>query len=420
MYDAAIFFADKLVALSSAASQTKSGIEEEEEGKEVGGVEHAALADVYTLAQALFIDRQYRRCLQLLQRAEVIPKDVRFRYLAARCLASLKEWEECLDLLGGTDLGCDVPVRFPFESSNVSSQSPETSIDYLSAICLLRADVFDEMENFDRAVLWYKAALRADPMCFEAFARLVGRHKLTEKQEAQLVTEIQGQLPDGMGWLGSLYLCMSKQYNRGRHAEVESSLQMLEAPPLIQSPGTLHERASPEGHPKSRVTNEASTSDHANSSSRNVFNSNNKHEMNTRLGPIDELDGEEDTTDMTMAPSLNTVPSVSDQDRDNDYHEGNMNKKYRDNGSPQTLDTASTSKFEKPKRLINGWGLGYSHDVLACRAELLYQKNRFRECYSLTSSVIENDPFSESILPIHVASAVRLEKRNDLFQLAHV
>ena len=66
LYDAAIFFADKLVTLSSHSP-----------------------AEVYTLAQAFFVDRQYRRCLQLLRTADFTDKDIRFRYLAARCAAAL-------------------------------------------------------------------------------------------------------------------------------------------------------------------------------------------------------------------------------------------------------------------------------------------------------------------------------------------
>lgn len=61
MYEAAAFFADKLVTLSGYSP-----------------------AEVYTLAQAFFCSRQFRRCLQLLRSTELIEKDLRFRYLAAR------------------------------------------------------------------------------------------------------------------------------------------------------------------------------------------------------------------------------------------------------------------------------------------------------------------------------------------------
>lgn len=62
MYDAAAFYADKMVSLSGYSP-----------------------AEVYTLAQAFYCARQFRRCLQLLRGTELIEKDVRFRFLAARC-----------------------------------------------------------------------------------------------------------------------------------------------------------------------------------------------------------------------------------------------------------------------------------------------------------------------------------------------
>jgi anaphase-promoting complex subunit 6 len=69
MYDAAIFYADKLVTLT------------EEEPLPV------RQQAVFTLASAFFVDRQYRRCLQLLRTSELIETDVRFRHLAARWAA---------------------------------------------------------------------------------------------------------------------------------------------------------------------------------------------------------------------------------------------------------------------------------------------------------------------------------------------
>ncbi len=65
MYDAAAFYADKMVSLSGYSP-----------------------AEVYTLAQAFYCARQFRRCLQLLRGTELIEKDVRFRFLAARCGAA--------------------------------------------------------------------------------------------------------------------------------------------------------------------------------------------------------------------------------------------------------------------------------------------------------------------------------------------
>lgn len=61
LYDSATFFADKVVTLSNYAP-----------------------TEVYTLAQAFFLSKQYRRCLVLLKTTGFIDKDLRFRYLAAK------------------------------------------------------------------------------------------------------------------------------------------------------------------------------------------------------------------------------------------------------------------------------------------------------------------------------------------------
>lgn len=49
------------------------------------------------------MDKQYRRALTLLKGSDsdLIERDVRFRYLAAKCLVECQEWEECLMMVGG-------------------------------------------------------------------------------------------------------------------------------------------------------------------------------------------------------------------------------------------------------------------------------------------------------------------------------
>ena len=61
LYDAAIFFADKLATFTDYAP-----------------------IEVYNLANAFFVAHQFRRCLHLLRTSDFIDKDIRFRYLSAR------------------------------------------------------------------------------------------------------------------------------------------------------------------------------------------------------------------------------------------------------------------------------------------------------------------------------------------------
>lgn len=62
LYSSAIFFADKVAALTNDP------------------------ADVYMQAQALFLGRHYRRAFHLLNVSKIVLPDLRFRYLAAKLL----------------------------------------------------------------------------------------------------------------------------------------------------------------------------------------------------------------------------------------------------------------------------------------------------------------------------------------------
>ncbi|KDO39442.1 hypothetical protein CISIN_1g042077mg, partial [Citrus sinensis] len=58
LYSSAIFFADKIAALTNDPT------------------------GVYMQAQALFLGRHYRRPFHLLNASKIVPRDLRFRYLA--------------------------------------------------------------------------------------------------------------------------------------------------------------------------------------------------------------------------------------------------------------------------------------------------------------------------------------------------
>ena len=50
--------------------------------------------------QAFYVGKQYRRALALLKDSELVEADIRCRYLAARCLAAVQDWDECLSIMG--------------------------------------------------------------------------------------------------------------------------------------------------------------------------------------------------------------------------------------------------------------------------------------------------------------------------------
>ncbi len=106
-----------------------------------------------------------------------------------------------------------------------------------------------------------------------------------------------------------------------------------------------------------------------------------------------------------------------------------------------------------------GWGLGDNLDVIACRADWLYHRwawgcwffeqcagalmpeclgrnlhciflickctfgltcrGAHAECYALTAAALERDPYAAACLPAHLASALELRKKNELFLRGH-
>ncbi|EIE23608.1 TPR-like protein [Coccomyxa subellipsoidea C-169] len=200
LYDSAIFYADKLVTMSNGAS-----------------------ADVYTLAEAFYMGRQWRRALALLRNAGLIEADIRCRYLAARCLAEVKDWEECLNVLGGWD-------ESELEALSMQDVALEEDIgqgvSHTSAMCLLRGRVYEALENRGRAIRWYKAALHMDPFCYEAFRALAEGHMLTSEEEAALRESLHYREEDR--WLHLFYRAKCKKYDQQQ--TMEGTLETLEAP----------------------------------------------------------------------------------------------------------------------------------------------------------------------------------------------
>ncbi|KAK9204196.1 hypothetical protein WN943_014454 [Citrus x changshan-huyou] len=187
LYSSAIFFADKVAALTNDP------------------------ADVYMQAQALFLGRHYRRAFHLLNASKIVLRDLRFRYLAAKCLEELKEWEQCLSMLGDAKADEDGNV-YDTKDSNVmylDKDGEDREINISSAICFLRGKAYEALENRAQARLWYKAAIKADPLCYEALECLIENHMLTCELETSLLSSLEFGSEDG--WLSSFYSCLIKR-----------------------------------------------------------------------------------------------------------------------------------------------------------------------------------------------------------------
>lgn len=56
------------------------------------------------MLQTYFNNKEYRRAHSLLNKPELFAINMRYRYLAAMCMAACQEWEACLAIIGTEDI----------------------------------------------------------------------------------------------------------------------------------------------------------------------------------------------------------------------------------------------------------------------------------------------------------------------------
>ncbi|XP_020593045.1 anaphase-promoting complex subunit 6 [Phalaenopsis equestris] len=199
LYSSAIFFADKVAEASSDP------------------------ADIYMQAQALFLGGQYRRALHLLNSSSIVLRDLRFRYLAAKCLEELKEWHQCLTMLGDAKVDEHGNVNCPKDCSPMylDKDGEDREINITAAVCYLRGKAFEALENRIQARLWYIAAVKSDPFCYEALQSLVDNlsHLILCEKESSLLASLQFGEEDQ--WLSTIYSCLVKKHEKENVVEAK-------------------------------------------------------------------------------------------------------------------------------------------------------------------------------------------------------
>ncbi len=66
------------------------------------------------------------------------------------------------------------------------------------------------------------------------------------------------------------------------------------------------------------------------------------------------------------------------------------------------------------------WYVACAHPMLHTFHDVHAGVHHDQECYDLTESVLEWDPYALECLPAHLASAVELRKKNELFMRGHM
>ena len=90
------------------------------------------------------------------------------------------------------------------------------------------------------------------------------------------------------------------------------------------------------------------------------------------------------------------------------------------------LYTTRLSKYKNPQEfshatetLSTHYNLAANADLLLAQAELLFTQCRFSQSLAVTTSILSNDPFNFTVLPLHLASLNELNQTNKLFLLSH-
>ncbi|EDO45312.1 predicted protein [Nematostella vectensis] len=200
-YKTALFWADKAVSLSNGDVQ-----------------------DVYWFAQSLFLSGQYQRASHALKRRGCLETSLACRYLAAKCHAECKQWQEALDTLDAMPKDLEDKDVFPMSEGVSGSTKLE------AAIALLRGIVYEAMDNRGNATECYKDAIRTDVHCFEAFDLLISHHMLTNKEEHDLLESLpfsEQCTPEEVDLLKFLYESRIKNYSKPVDPKLTPNLDCL-------------------------------------------------------------------------------------------------------------------------------------------------------------------------------------------------
>ncbi|KAI0563672.1 Anaphase-promoting complex cyclosome subunit 3 [Gracilaria domingensis] len=179
MHQTAIFYADKAASISSTP-------------------QHFIIQ-----ARLFFSLAQYRRALHVLESNDLPSQHQTARLLAAQCHFELRDYDACLSLLGD-EQAVDSAI------STLTLRGAPRELH--AALCVLRARVYERLENPECALLWYKRAFRCDIFCVEAFEALSNARLLPPSEAANFVNESLSDTPStpqahalARKWLSSYY-----------------------------------------------------------------------------------------------------------------------------------------------------------------------------------------------------------------------
>ncbi|KAL0122000.1 hypothetical protein PUN28_007059 [Cardiocondyla obscurior] len=166
LYSAALFWADKVVSLSN------------EDPK-----------DVCTLAQCMYLMKQYHRAAHLIKRYGLEKSDVMCHYLTVRCLLEAKDYNDALQVINESEICTNITqAGITFAARTDIFQDAPKNVQ--SSILYVKGRVYEAMDNRALATECYKQALQCDVYSYEAFEALVQNQMLSASEEKELLESL--------------------------------------------------------------------------------------------------------------------------------------------------------------------------------------------------------------------------------------
>lgn len=190
--ESAVFWAEKAVLLS---------------GGEVD--------DLVLYGQVLYASGQYKRAAHHLQSSSLLNRCSALRYLAAKCLAAHKSWEEVIALL--TSGTAEEPTEI---AAAVEKDEYSRRLGNVAAVTrLLLGRAYEAIGNTLEAINCYKETLLEDPFCEEALERLYCLHALQLADEQALVSELSFKQSSVEEELSAKYLYQHKLHHSDKRSD---------------------------------------------------------------------------------------------------------------------------------------------------------------------------------------------------------
>ena len=176
-YVDAIFFADKILTLSNDEKRFKA---------------------VYDLANCYFMNGDYQRCIDLLEKHQLLEHNERCQILTGHAYLKSGQIDYCIQLLERTPDENRTNLTIPDEEEENENQSALKGLKHL-----LLAKAYESQENNICAAKNYRKCLQHNCENFEAFDRLIGNYLLTHEEKIEFIAEIY--FTDKNMWLKDYY-----------------------------------------------------------------------------------------------------------------------------------------------------------------------------------------------------------------------